>query len=267
MHADFSVELGGNDPALELPWSSDDPSVRYYDLKGCPELVLQIPEAVAYPKLSEFLIRINAPEFPLETAKCDAWYSQDISPEEEIFGADRKFVSYIDLVFVHEDARCSFAKHERIVKELCRLLSHAPDIAGTVEFVIRRCYFHQPSIHQPSFVRQDEAAQVSGPLRRDTRNHKTTPSEQEEFNSDDRERSNARRLDARGEHAEAPRPSDREHTEGTRSLDNPNANGSGFCLTAYVTGFGDSDHEPLHRWEIALALLQHALVQLNHLDA
>ena len=34
MHADFSVELGRDDPALELPWSSDDPEVRYYDLKN-----------------------------------------------------------------------------------------------------------------------------------------------------------------------------------------------------------------------------------------
>jgi hypothetical protein len=29
-----------------------------------------------------------------------------------------------------------------------------------------------------------------------------------------------------------------------------------------VTGFGDSDHEPRLRWQIALALLQNALVQL-----
>jgi hypothetical protein len=37
---------------------------------------------------------------------------------------------------------------------------------------------------------------------------------------------------------------------------------SGFCFTAYVTGFGDCDHEPGLRWQIALALLQNALVQL-----
>jgi hypothetical protein len=259
MHADFSVELGGNDPALELPWSSDDPSVRYFDLKSCPELVSQIPEAVAYPKLSEFLIRINADGFPLQTAKCDAWYSQDISPEEEIFGADRKFVSYIDLVLVDEDARCSFEKHEEFVKELCRLLNHAPEIAATVEFVIRRCYFHRPG-----YSRQDEDGQVADPLRRDTKNHETTPPEQEDFKDDDGERSIARqRFDARGERLKASRPADREQIEDTRLLHDPNANGSGFCVTTYVTGFGDSDHEPLRRWEIALALLQHALVQLT----
>ena len=33
MQADFSVELGGDAPALEIPWRSDDPHVCYYDLK------------------------------------------------------------------------------------------------------------------------------------------------------------------------------------------------------------------------------------------
>ena len=37
---------------------------------------------------------------------------------------------------------------------------------------------------------------------------------------------------------------------------------SGFYFTVYVTGFGDSDHEPGLRWKIALALLQNAVVQL-----
>jgi hypothetical protein len=186
MHADFSVELGRDDPALELPWSAGDPSVRYYDLKNSPELVLQVPEAAAYPELGAFLTRINAPGFPLATAKCDAWCSREIAPEEEIFSADRKFVSYIDLVFADETSCCSFEKHEEFARELCRLLSHAPDIAATVEVVVRRCYYHRASVD---------------------------------------------------------------------SL-------NGFCLTAYVTGFGDKEHEPRRRWEIALALLQHALVQL-----
>jgi hypothetical protein len=42
-----------------------------------------------------------------------------------------------------------------------------------------------------------------------------------------------------------------------------NSSITGFCLTAYVTGFGDCDHDPLRRWTIALNLLQHAIVQLN----
>ncbi len=118
-------------------------SVRYYDLKTSPELIWQIPEAVAYPEIRTFLTRINAPGSPFETAKCDVWESQDITPEEEIFGADQKFVSYIDLIFVDETARSSFEKHEEFAKNLCLLLGRAPDIAATIELVIRRCYYHQ----------------------------------------------------------------------------------------------------------------------------
>ncbi len=143
MHADFSVELGHDDPVLEIPWASDDHSVRYYDLKTSPELILQIPEAAAYVEIKAFLTRINAPGSPFETAKCDVWESREIAPEEEIFGADRKFVSYVDLVFVDESARSSFEKHEEFAKSLCLLLGRAPDIAATIELVIRRCYYHQ----------------------------------------------------------------------------------------------------------------------------
>jgi hypothetical protein len=143
MHADFAVELGPDDPVLELPWASDDPSIRYYDLKSSPELVRQIPEAIAYQELGAFLTRINASGSPFETAKCDVWQSREISVEEEIFGADQKFASYIDLVFADEAMRGSFEKHEEFAKELCLLLSHAPDTLATIELIIRRCYFRR----------------------------------------------------------------------------------------------------------------------------
>jgi hypothetical protein len=141
MLADYSVELGPDDPALELPWSSNDPAVRYYDLKKHPELVREIPEAAALPELAAFLGRINAPGFPLETAKCDAWASREILPEEEVFNAEHKFVSYVDLVFCDHTTRLAFDKHEELAKNLCKLLQHAPDIAAVVEFAIRRCYY------------------------------------------------------------------------------------------------------------------------------
>src|SRR6516225_8584483 len=99
MQADYSVELGREDPALELPWSSEDGITRYYDLKRNPDLVLQIPEAVRSAELNAFLTCINAAGFPLQTAKCDLWYSRELSAEEEMFNAAGKVVSYVDLVF------------------------------------------------------------------------------------------------------------------------------------------------------------------------
>jgi hypothetical protein len=149
MHAEYSVELGREDPALELPWSFDDPATRYHDLKRHPELVSQIPEAANCPELSAFLTRINAARFPLQTAKCDTWFSWELSAEEEIFGAAGKFVSYVDLVFTDDEAgrarRLEFKAHEILTKNLCALLKRVPEIAASVELVVRRCYFHQKS--------------------------------------------------------------------------------------------------------------------------
>jgi hypothetical protein len=187
MQADYSVELGPEDPALELPWRSDDGSLRYFNLKLHPDLVLNIPEARDYPEFSAFLSRINASGFPLETAKCDAWFGGELSPEEEIFGADCKFACYVDLLFSDEDQRFSLEAHERLAEDLSNLLKRAPEMAAAAEFIVRHCHYHDDGNESDSRI--------------------------------------------------------------------------GFCITAYVTGYGDSQEESLQRWGIALKLLQHALVQ------
>lgn len=189
MQADYSVELGPDDAALEMPWTAEDGSIRYFNIKQHPDLVLNVPEAREHPELSEFLSRINAPMFPLETAKCDAWFSQELFPEEEIFGASCKFVSYVDLLFSAADARLSFEQHESFVQKMCKLLERAPEMSAGMEFVVRRCYYHQNG-----------------------------------------------------------RPED---------------SVSGYSITAYVSGYGDSQEEALQRWMIALKLLQNALVQIS----
>lgn len=140
MQADYSVELGREDPALEVPWQSEDGANRYYDLKNHPEALGQISEVSLFPELKTFLGRVNAAGFPLQTAKCDAWPSREISPEEEIFGP-RKFVSYVDLIFAAGEPRLSFDEHETLAKSLCALLGRAPEMSASVELVIRRCYY------------------------------------------------------------------------------------------------------------------------------
>jgi hypothetical protein len=142
MQADYSVELGREDPALEMPWQSEDGRTRYYDLKRHPESLAQIAEAAGSPELKSFLARINAADFPLQTAKCDAWSSREISPEEEIFAAPVKFVSYVDLIFAADGPRLSLERHEALAKSLCALLERAPEMSAAIELVIRRCYYH-----------------------------------------------------------------------------------------------------------------------------
>jgi len=293
MHADFSVELGRDDAALELPWSSTDPAVRFYDLKKHPELLQQVPEAAAYPELGAFLARTNAAGFPLATAKCDAWRSREVAPEEEIYG-DRKFVSYVDLVFEDEAARCSFDKYEAFAKNLCRLLSQTPEIPAAVEVVIRRCYYHgalPEAADQGGAENRGEVEEAGGEdIRAEGTIDEARAGDVAEPQSSAAKREGADRVDAseRTEQAEAGHgmkydgntdaeeqaEADLEKAKAAERLNQAAADTrvgrsglegsvSGFCLTAYVTGFGDSDHEPHLRWQIALALLQNAMVQLG----
>jgi len=77
----------------------------------------------------------------LLSAKCDAWFTTEIAPEDEIFGMGGKFGGYVDVVFVDEEERFSFADHEGLAKQVVALLKHAPHIPCSAEFLVRRCYF------------------------------------------------------------------------------------------------------------------------------
>jgi len=139
MLAEWTVELGADDPRLEIPWSAEDGSSRFLDLKRQPELLLEIPEACNYFELGQFLNWANSPEAGFETAKCDAWTSGEIDTEDEVFGEPCKFGSYVDLLFVDKERRKQFEENERFVQALAKLLRRAPEMAGSAELTIRRC--------------------------------------------------------------------------------------------------------------------------------
>jgi hypothetical protein len=141
VQADLAVELGPDDEALEFPWTSEEGGLRYYDLKRHPELLFHVEEARRVPELGEFLSTVNSPRSLIETAKCDAWSSTEMNPEEEIFGASHKSGSYVDLLFSDRQKRFSFSEHEYFAKRITRLLKPAPEIPATAEFLIRRCYY------------------------------------------------------------------------------------------------------------------------------
>jgi hypothetical protein len=148
MLAEWNVELGADDPTLEIPWSSEDSNARFFDLKLQPELLLEIPDACSYPELAEFLSWANSSDSPFETAKCDAWTSRQIEVEEEVFGEPCKFGSYIDLLFANPVARFQFSANEKFVQGLARLLRHAPEMASAAEFTLRRCQDHRAERRQ-----------------------------------------------------------------------------------------------------------------------
>ena len=125
-----------------MPWAAEAGGPKYLDLKRHPELLREVEEAQRFQELGEFLAVVNSAAIAVETAKCDAWATTEINPEEEIFGAVHKFGSYVDLFFSKERARFLFPEHERWAKELTGLLDKSPEISAAAEFLIRRCYYH-----------------------------------------------------------------------------------------------------------------------------
>ncbi len=150
MDADFAVELGEGDAVLDLPWSADG-GPSYLDLKRHPELLPGLQECVWYPELADFLRGVNSSASAFESAKCDAWCTSEMLPEDEAFGAALKFGSYVDLLFSSEDARFSFPQHEEFARSLSSLLKRAPEMPCAAEFLIRRCYFQQSTQVQTGY--------------------------------------------------------------------------------------------------------------------
>ena len=141
MDADYSIELGGDDPVLDVPWTDPSGRLAHVDLKTHPESLLEVEEAAQYTELGEFLRSVNSAHSVFESAKCDAWATTELTPEEEVFAASHKFGSYVDVVFSDAADRLAFSQHEECVKRLVVLLRPAPEIASSAEVCVRRCFY------------------------------------------------------------------------------------------------------------------------------
>jgi len=144
MLAEFSVELGADDPTLSLPWSDPEGRWRYFDLRSHPEQIAGIAETRDFPAMREFLMSANAPSSNLQSAKCDTWFSHEITEEEAIFGALCKFGSYVDVAFHQPAPQASFAIHEAYAQRLVELLRRAPELPASMEIIVRRAHFEAP---------------------------------------------------------------------------------------------------------------------------
>jgi hypothetical protein len=141
MDADFSIELGREDPVLDFPWKDPAGRLAYVDLKRRPELMAWIEEAEEFPELGELFRAMNSARSMVETAKCDAWATRELSAEEEVYDASNKFASYVDVVFSNIDACLSFSAHEQFARKLVELLRRTPETPSAAEVCVRRCYF------------------------------------------------------------------------------------------------------------------------------
>ena len=151
MDADFSIELGREDPVLDFPWTDPAGKFAYLDLKRHPELMARIEEAEKFPELAEFLRAMNSARSMVETAKCDAWATMELNAEEEIYDATHKFASYVDVVFAEIDVRLSLSVHEQFARDLVELLRRAPESPSAAEVCVRRCYYGEEGAVREGF--------------------------------------------------------------------------------------------------------------------
>ncbi len=153
MDADYGVELGPTSPALELPWKDPEGRVQYVELRGGMERgvaggvdcgVDHIPEARQFPALRRFLVDVNLPLSPWQTAKCDVWTCA-VEAAENLYHREFAQSSYVDVVLSEKAAglRGQLEVHLRLAKELVQLLETDEGLEATAEVVVRRCYFHR----------------------------------------------------------------------------------------------------------------------------
>lgn len=118
MEADWSVACGASDPTITVPWSGDQESVRYIDLRAAPDGLGHIPEAGQYPALAAALRGWNQPGAPIFTAKCDVWhYAASFFDAEDLPGFAYAHASYIDLLAVDPAVFSSFGRCEQALRE------------------------------------------------------------------------------------------------------------------------------------------------------
>jgi hypothetical protein len=145
MDADWSVELGHDDPSLEFPWSSPEGTPGFVDLTQHLEAVREIPEAAQYPELAWFLLELNFKFSPWLTVKCDVWVENELGEAEDIYEAKLKMCSYMDVVRRNESERFSFEQHEQWVKLATTRLRNIGPHPIACELIVRRCWYRAGS--------------------------------------------------------------------------------------------------------------------------
>src|SRR5271165_4448473 len=97
MDADWSVELGADDAALEFPWSSPD-GHGFIDLSKDMDGLDKITEAMQHPAMRSFLIGLNGGMSPWLSVKCDTWMDQEVTEQMGQFAGRWRRGSYVDLI-------------------------------------------------------------------------------------------------------------------------------------------------------------------------
>jgi len=149
MEADYSVELGPDAPALELPWTDPEGRSQYVELRGsgltdCD--LDRIVETQRFPALRRFLADVNSQPSTWQTVKCDVW-DDKTEATENVYDAGFTRGCYVDLVLAEQAAalRGCLESHRQLAEEMVQKLEANEGLAALAEIVVRRCYFHRAS--------------------------------------------------------------------------------------------------------------------------
>lgn len=138
MRVEIASEGEDSPEALEIPWESPDPAIRYFDLRSEPRALEQLPEARRHPPLRSFLAAVNSADSVFATARCCTRLDQDAPTA----AGSCEFACSLDLVFAFDDLNFDRSHFDGLTRRLEELLSRdAPADALCVELRIRLCHF------------------------------------------------------------------------------------------------------------------------------
>jgi hypothetical protein len=170
MEADYSIDLGPDSAALEVPWHDPEGRWHYVPLRGsprgdnaaqCDRIPLDwIPEAQRFAALRRFLEQANSPQSAWESVKCGVWAAAAAAGGNP-YGAPCEHGCYVDVVLAlaspadtRPQGACAGAScaelrdnlpaHEQWARQMAKMLEEDAECQqAAAEIVVRRCYFHR----------------------------------------------------------------------------------------------------------------------------
>jgi hypothetical protein len=137
MDTNWSVEAAEDDPVIVIPWSDAEGVVRFIDPRTHPDLLHQLPEAIAWPEIRSALQVLNAETSSVWTAKCDAWMLSNGEKMLDFGTVLHGFGSYFDVIPHDLEHFSSLPRQTAVVQKLASEARKLPPEDARVDFILR----------------------------------------------------------------------------------------------------------------------------------